>query len=658
MLTVLHAPPSGRRDEGAERRRSPGSHSRQDRIRLHTRQILFTVISLRSDRCETAMLRLRGGKTTPFPQGELCTVLAWATENFFSFVENSIGGGYVVALATICLLQYLSQVFRLSSSRQQMQQMSREISGLENQLGAIRRDRQMTRYENQILREFFSQSDCSRAIALMLRRLIPNPEEGFAAFYRFEENQFALDQHRGMSPQSQQRLILPTELREQVFVEKTVVLEGQPLHESVLWSGLSSHDRARTQQLYLLCVDYGDEFMGLFLTTSLLPPGAERKEQLELAERLMVSIGCTLKHRQNYEEQQAQLHLTSEMLQLRELSDRRYESPLKMIEEFVRQLAERCQASRAALILNTPESTATGQPMKVLVNVGDNLPAGVQPHAARHMELLAKAGLNGQEMLRLDQPGLEQAGVRSLFGSALVVPLVQPHATVGALVFARTSPDGFVPKAEALATWAADYLKDALFRAVSQAVTERQARIDGLTQLANRRTFDQQLLLEMTQSEQTNSPCALLLFDLDRFKSINDTYGHQAGDHVLRSTAAVLKDKISRIRSSDRALVARYGGEEMAILLPSVNFEGAMRIAESVRTGIESLKLEWEGTPLRVTTSVGVAVFPLHADDRDALLAAADAALYQAKANGRNRSVAAERMQSITRSGLIGTARS
>jgi diguanylate cyclase (GGDEF)-like protein len=186
--------------------------------------------------------------------------------------------------------------------------------------------------------------------------------------------------------------------------------------------------------------------------------------------------------------------------------------------------------------------------------------------------------------------------------------------------------------------WSGETVSQAIQRVMSFAVIERQARLDGLTGLANRRTFDAQLRHEISGVKNgVQSECSLLLLDLDRFKSINDEYGHQAGDEVLRSVSRLLRDQAAQIRSSDRVLLARYGGEELAVLLPGVGVHGARRIAEDIRRAVGELSIDFAGTEIRVTVSVGVATWPLHAQTVEALVAAADGALYQAKAQGRNR---------------------
>jgi diguanylate cyclase (GGDEF)-like protein len=168
---------------------------------------------------------------------------------------------------------------------------------------------------------------------------------------------------------------------------------------------------------------------------------------------------------------------------------------------------------------------------------------------------------------------------------------------------------------------------------------ERQAVTDELTGLFNRRRFQEAMATEVERSKRFGQPVGLVLLDLDDFKTVNDTYGHQQGDLVLREVARVLRETSREIDEP-----ARYGGEELAVVLPGTDLEGAYNLAERVRAGIESLSLpllDGDGT-LRVTASFGVATLPGSADDMRGLVAAADEALYRAKHAGKNRTVRAE----------------
>jgi diguanylate cyclase (GGDEF)-like protein len=168
---------------------------------------------------------------------------------------------------------------------------------------------------------------------------------------------------------------------------------------------------------------------------------------------------------------------------------------------------------------------------------------------------------------------------------------------------------------------------------------ERQAVTDELTGLFNRRRFQEAMATEVERSKRFGQPVGLVLLDLDDFKPVNDTYGHQQGDLVLREVARVLRETSREIDEP-----ARYGGEELAVVLPGTDLEGAYNLAERVRAGIEELALpllDGEGV-LRVTASFGVATLPGSADDMRELVAAADEALYRAKRAGKNRTVRAE----------------
>jgi diguanylate cyclase (GGDEF)-like protein len=173
---------------------------------------------------------------------------------------------------------------------------------------------------------------------------------------------------------------------------------------------------------------------------------------------------------------------------------------------------------------------------------------------------------------------------------------------------------------------------------------QRQAVTDELTGLANHGRFQEVLGSEMEQVRRYHYPVALIMIDLDDFKQINDTHGHPQGDEVLRQVARVLKETS---READSA--ARYGGEEMALILPHTDIEGSYAIAERVRTAIDALEVPMvDGSgALRVTASVGVGVTTEGHKDR--LIAETDAALYRAKHAGKNRTerAASERANAI-----------
>ncbi len=159
----------------------------------------------------------------------------------------------------------------------------------------------------------------------------------------------------------------------------------------------------------------------------------------------------------------------------------------------------------------------------------------------------------------------------------------------------------------------------------------RLMTVDGLTQLFNRRYFNETLEREINRCNRYERPLSLLIFDIDYFKRINDEFGHVAGDALLRQLSTVVK---SRVRRED--ILARVGGEEFAAILPEIAIAGALATAEKIREVVEATTFAFEDAMMPCTVSVGVAALG-GADEPKALYGRADAALYRAKQGGRNR---------------------
>ena len=160
----------------------------------------------------------------------------------------------------------------------------------------------------------------------------------------------------------------------------------------------------------------------------------------------------------------------------------------------------------------------------------------------------------------------------------------------------------------------------------------RMTTVDGLTQVFNRRYFEDAIERELSRSRRYTRPLSLVLLDIDHFKKINDTYGHLAGDAVLKEVALTVR---SRTRRED--VFARFGGEEFALLLPEVDQKGALQLAEKARKLVEKHSFIFDGEDIPVTMSAGVATLVKKSENPAELIRRADEKLYEAKTGGRNR---------------------
>jgi diguanylate cyclase (GGDEF)-like protein len=224
--------------------------------------------------------------------------------------------------------------------------------------------------------------------------------------------------------------------------------------------------------------------------------------------------------------------------------------------------------------------------------------------------------------------GRAQPGEASL----LVVPLRAHHRVTGAVaaINGEDHPDFSARQLDLLMTMAAhaaavDNLR--LFEEV-----QRLAVTDDLTGVHNRRHLFELAEHEFRQSQRYHRPLAAIMFDLDRFKDVNDTYGHGVGDEVLRAVAGHCRKLIREVD-----VLGRYGGEEFAVILPETDLKAAIEVAERFRSTVAARPLETSRGPIEVTVSAGVAEIHRDMIDVHSLIDRADAAMYFAKRTGRNR---------------------
>lgn len=227
--------------------------------------------------------------------------------------------------------------------------------------------------------------------------------------------------------------------------------------------------------------------------------------------------------------------------------------------------------------------------------------------------------------------------------ACLCVPIMAESETLGVLHIQQTravdaAGDSLLNSStQQMASAMAQQIALAIANLKMRVMLRSQAMRDPLTGLFNRRYLTDLLELELRRAQRTNTTVGLVMLDIDHFKRINDTYGHPAGDMVLRAFGNLLKAKC---RGGD--IVSRYGGEEFVVVMPAASLQDATRRAETLREGTGLLQLTYESQALGpITVSLGVAVFPDHGTTGEALIQTADAALYKAKQQGRNQVVAA-----------------
>jgi diguanylate cyclase (GGDEF)-like protein len=271
--------------------------------------------------------------------------------------------------------------------------------------------------------------------------------------------------------------------------------------------------------------------------------------------------------------------------------------------------------------------------------------ASARPAPGRPLQEIVRAGgLEGRlEPLRAAEAEalVSGRGSESTFETmhALAHPLsgTEPGEVIGLLSAVRDG-EPFSDRDRELLSYHAGTASVSIQNVGLHEAVQRQAVTDELTGLYNHRRFQEAMAAETERARRFDQPMSLVMLDIDNFKSVNDTYGHQQGDRVLAEVARVLRESSREIDSP-----ARYGGEELAVVLPQTSIEGAYQLAERVRLEVAALEIPLvEGAgAITVTASLGVASLPANAQDGGGLIAAADAALYDAKRAGKNKTVRA-----------------
>ncbi|MGM0558863.1 MAG: diguanylate cyclase [Myxococcota bacterium] len=225
--------------------------------------------------------------------------------------------------------------------------------------------------------------------------------------------------------------------------------------------------------------------------------------------------------------------------------------------------------------------------------------------------------------------------------SMLVIPLIAQDAPIGTLVVASRDDNQFGTERREMLEVIVNQVAISLQNARLYSQMEEMATTDGLTGLANHRSFQSRLEEVIARHKRSEEPFGLLLTDIDHFKPVNDTYGHPVGDEVLRQVSGVFRELLREVD-----LPCRYGGEEFAIILEDTDREGAMKTANRLREAISELEFDTEKGSFSVTMSMGVTIWPEDRREKQPLIDLTDEALYYSKENGRNRVTSATQLGS------------
>ncbi len=548
------------------------------------------------------------------------------------FARLSVSGGYLISLSLVCLLQYLLYLYRVSRIRQEHARVSAALQDLENQFVETQRDCSVATVENDLLRDFIAAPPPEKLVQTLLERLVPELSSGWAAYIALHP-QPHIFQHRGLQECPPDVIDIDDETLRPAWTGLPVVFKDPRVAKSRFLLNFGSADRNRSgAQLYVFAVSQGTRSFGLLVTSSLFPAEVPVEQQMELVQRLCAELARHLESLELHAVQEQELRISADRLALRNVFDHHFETPLQMTQQFVRTLQSRLHADCAALFY---ARSADGTEAPAVA--GGAAPSlGARELWDRCEELFARGSADRLGSTLFDEYSLSGMGLRETLRSAMLMPLGSPSKSIGMLCVTRSIGTPFTLIHQNLMQWAADLYVDKLSFLIQHAEVSRQAKMDTVTQIANRRVFDTELDRELKIAYATSSELSLILFDIDRFKSINDSQGHPAGDQVLRAFGGILRDCLAHLRAGDRALCARYGGDEFAVILPGMGPLGTARIGELIRQHLLQSNILWQDNKLNITVSGGFSTYPQNGLTAEELVATADAALFKAKAGGRN----------------------
>lgn len=552
------------------------------------------------------------------------------------FVPHSIlaaHNGYLVALMLICLMQYLLHADRMERLRKKMAGDARKLLGLQNEVSSLQKDRAQIRFEHQIFEEFIVQPNFDEAMKLLLKRFIPRPEKGFGAWLEKRDDVFIWSHFRGLSSHELMSIPLAQDWSRDLDHREFHILDESDARHSFLYNYIPAADRRRLKQLFIFPVRHNQEITGLMITTSLYPAGMALERRLSLALRLLNGMEGHFHQSQELRMQQTQLKTTQEVLELRDISDRFGNDVRELVDQYLSALVRQVGGDRAFIAFSREDQF---REVRSIQRVGEKPNDEQRDKWDRDERHLIKIAAHRGHNIVLDPAEMDIYGFSGPLKNVMSISMNPRQGTHGLMCLMRHQELAFTEDEKRHIEWAGEYLSEILRKSLDQATMEMLATCDSLTGLLNRRVFQEKLNGEMVKAESRSKPCSLMMIDLDHFKSINDTFGHQMGDEVLRRVADMVRETLESEEMLHKVLAARYGGEEMAAILPRLETREAWKVGEKLRQNIATLDLEFKGMSCPVTASIGISSYPEQADESDELIEFADKALYRAKAEGRN----------------------
>ncbi|MAT15223.1 MAG: hypothetical protein CMJ46_08140 [Planctomyces sp.] len=544
-----------------------------------------------------------------------------------------ITNGLLVSLAAVCLLHYILTIHRRKEAEQELQQTLKRVQFYKYELDGLHLTHQLAQLQNELLGEILAAPDITAYIDSLFEKIVEDPKKGICALYSINGDKQVVLNYRGERCSFKSEGV-PRDLLEQMSGEHTLKLANADLEQSGLLKYINMDARPHIKSLFIFTTPEINEVRYLWLTSELYPANVENTQQIEFARRLIRGVDIRLRQQDQLQEHLDQLQFTQVKLEMQNLIG-------DNLQGFIQKLIEITKTDRCVLYLSENDKGELRKSPLLKVDRGTSInPTLDHKRATSELYLATLAKMSNRDFINLNRESLEKVTTTDSIRQALILSLRGVDGQLLSIAcLTRESSEAYDKQQLELVQWASPLIANAVCKTLTEAIVRRKATLDGLTKLANRRTFDERISQELYLAKSQRKTCSLVLIDLDHFKQINDRFGHQTGDTVLKETARILQRMTSQTRTTDPILVARYGGEEMAVLLPGVAANGAMRIAESILRERELIPGVADEGEFKITMSAGIASYPENASDVEGLIKSADEALYEAKRNGRNRAM-------------------